>query len=388
MKIILFTHPDFLGSQSMPRYANMLLNGMKERGHEVVVWSPKARFYKLPLTASLKKWMGYIDQYLIFPLEVKSKVRICSKDTLFVFADQALGPWVPLIKNRPHVVHCHDFLALKSAMGLIPENPTSFTGKRYQQFIRNGFSEGKHFISISEKTNEDLQEVHLADIRSSVVCYNGLNRSFECLDPIVSRNILAKKLNLELSNGYILHIGGNQYYKNRKGVLDIYEVWRSNSSLKIPLIFIGAKPTDELISLQQKSAFKKDVHFITGLSDNYINSAYSGASCLLFPSLDEGFGWPIAEAMASGCLVVTTDRAPMNEVGGSSAFYIDKRPAEKGQLKQWNDAASRVLDKVMSLDRIERKQAIEQSIVQSQKFDTAMSLDSIEKHYKEILLKQ
>jgi len=388
MKIILFTHPDFLGSQSMPRYANMLLNGMKERGHEAVVWTPKARFYKLPLSASLKKWLGYIDQYIVFPLEVKSKLSNCSKDTLFVFADQALGPWVPVVENRPHVVHCHDFLALKSAMGLIPENPTSFTGKKYQNFIRNGFSKGKHFICISEKTNEDLQELHRAEIRSSVVCYNGLNRSFECLDPIASRNILAKKLNLELSNGYILHIGGNQYYKNRKGVLEIYEAWRSNSSLKIPLIFIGAKPTDELISLQHKSAFKKEIHFITGLSDDYINSAYSGASCLLFPSLDEGFGWPIAEAMASGCLVVTTDRAPMNEVGGSPAFYIDKRPAEKGQLKQWKDAASRVLDKVMSLDRIEREQAIQQSVIQSQKFDTAMSLDAIEKRYKEILLKQ
>ncbi|MFT5254193.1 MAG: glycosyltransferase involved in cell wall biosynthesis, partial [Flavobacteriales bacterium] len=306
MNIVLFTHPSFLGSQSMPRYANMLFQGMKERGHKVVVWSPKARFYKFPLTASLKKWMGYIDQYIVFPLEVKSKLRNCSKDTLFVFADQALGPWVPLVENKPHLVHCHDFLALKSAMGLIPENATSFTGKKYQNFIRKGFSKGKHFICISEKTNEDLQEVHLADIRSSVVCYNGLNRSFEPLNPITSRSILAKKLNLELSNGYILHIGGNQYYKNRKGVLEIYDTWRSSTTLKIPLILIGAKPTDELISLQQKSEFKKEIHFITGLSDDYINSAYSGASCLLFPSLDEGFGWPIAEGMASGCLVVTT----------------------------------------------------------------------------------
>jgi glycosyltransferase involved in cell wall biosynthesis len=388
MKIIFLTHPDFLGSQSMPRYANMLLKGMQERGHEVVVWSPKARFYKFPVPSYLRKWMGYIDQYLVFPLEVKLKLGTCCKDSLFVFADQALGPWVPLVENRPHVVHCHDFLALKSALGTIPENPTSFTGKKYQNFIRKGFSKGKHFICISQKTNEDLQEVHLADIRSSVVCYNGLNRSFESLDPIASRSMLAKKLNLELSNGYILHIGGNQYYKNRKGVLEIYEAWRRSNTLRIPLILIGAKPTDELISLQQKSEFNKEIHFITGLSDDYINSAYSGASCLLFPSLDEGFGWPIAEAMASGCLVVTTDRAPMNEVGGSPAYYIDKRPTEKTPLKQWKDAASRVLDKVLSLNRIEREQAIQQSAIQSQKFDTALSLDAIEKRYKEILLKQ
>lgn len=385
MQIILFTHPDFLGSQSMPRYANMLFNGMQERGHEIVVWTPKARFYKLPLVKFLKKWLGYVDQYFLFPIEVKLKLRNCSNDTLFVFADQALGPWIPLVKNRNHVIHCHDFLALKSALGTIPENPTSFTGKLYQNYIRNGFSKGKNFISISKKTQHDLHELHRGEIVSSVVCYNGLNRSFQSLDPIASRSLLEDKMNMELSNGYILHIGGNQYYKNRIGVLQIYECWRSSTNKTIPLLLIGSKPTDELTSVQQQSEFKKDIHFIRGLSDDYINSAYSGATCLLFPSLDEGFGWPIAEAMASGCPVITTNKAPMNEVGGSASFYIEKRPTERAQLKQWKECASGVLDKVMTLNRIERKQVVQQSAIQAQKFDTAKALDAIEGCYKEIL---
>jgi glycosyltransferase involved in cell wall biosynthesis len=386
MNIILFTHPDFVGSQSMPRYAHMLANGMKERGHEVAVWSPKARFHKLPLTASLKKWMGYIDQYVVFPIEVRSKLSNCSKDTLFVFADQALGPWVPLVKNRAHVVHCHDFLALKSALGTIPENPTSFSGKQYQNYIRNGFSKGKYFICISQKTKEDLQQFHKGSIESATVCYNGLNRPFQAVDPFLARRLLAQHLQIELANGYIMHIGGNQYYKNRIGVVEIYEAWRSLINKKYPLVLIGAKPTDELISLRENSAFKKEIHFITGLSDDYINNAYSGASCLLFPSLDEGFGWPIAEAMASGCPVITTNRAPMNEVGGSASFYIDKRPKEREQLEQWKESSSRVLDKVLSFNKIQREEVIEQSIIQSKKFDTAIFLDAIEKQYKEILL--
>ena len=130
MKIILFTHPTFLEHQSMPRYANMLLNGMQAKGYEVDIWTPKALFCKLSLMKSLNKWLGYVDQYLIFPIEVKFKLRNCAKDTLFVFADQALGPWVPLVKNRKHIIHCYDFIALKSALGLIPENPTSVAGKR------------------------------------------------------------------------------------------------------------------------------------------------------------------------------------------------------------------------------------------------------------------
>lgn len=384
MKIVLFTHPSFLEHQSMPRYATMLLDGMNERGHKVVVWSPKARFFKLSISNFSKKWFGYVDQYIIFPLEVKLHLLKSSKDTLFVFADQALGPWVPLVKNRKHIVHCHDFLALKSALGMIPENPTSYTGKLYQNYIRNGFSKGNNFISISKKTEQDLQEFHQGKIFNSAVCYNGLNRPFNALSPIESRSMLGDKLDIELSSGYILHIGGNQYYKNRKGVIEIYDTWRSINQEKIPLILIGSEPSDELKDLSQKSLFKGDIHFITNLSDKHINNAYSGAICLLFPSLDEGFGWPIAEAMASGCPVITTNRSPMNEVGGTAAFYIDKKPNDTIHLSKWKEEAAGILEKVMSLNTIQRADMIEKSLNQSQKFSAEYSLNAIESVYKEI----
>lgn len=384
MKIILFAHPSFLEHQSMPRYANMLLNGMQERGHEIAVWTAKPRFYKLPLTKSLKKWLGYIDQYLVFPIEVKFKLRNCSNDTLFVFADQALGPWVPLVKKRNHIVHCHDFLALKSALGTIPENPTSFTGKLYQNYIRNGFSKGKCFISISKKTQEDLHRLHRGKIVSSAVCYNGLNRPFQALSPIASRSLLETKLNVGLSGGYIMHIGGNQYYKNRMGVLEIYETWRSKYKGEMPLILIGSGPSVELAFLREKSLFKEDIHFITDLSDDYINNAYSGASCLLFPSLDEGFGWPIIEAMASGCPVITTNKAPMNEVGGVAAYYVDKKPTETAHWQQWKEDGAKIVEKVLTLNTFQRNEAIEKSFAQSQKFTAEYSLNAIEAIYKKI----
>jgi len=384
MKIVLFAHPSFLDHQSMPRYANMLLNGMTERDHEVEIWSPKARFYKLPISKSLKKWLGYVDQYIIFPLEVRFKLLGASKDTLFVFTDQALGPWVPLVKNKKHVVHCHDFLALKSALGNIPENPTSFSGKKYQNYIRNGFSKGKNFISISKKTQEDLHELHQGKIVSSAVCYNGLNRPFYPLSSIESRNLLKAKLNIELTDGYIMHIGGNQYYKNRKGVIEIYDFWRGISKKKIPLLLIGSEPSEELSDLHQKSPYKEDIHFVSNLSDEYINNAYSGAVCLLFPSLDEGFGWPIIEAMASGCPVITTNRSPMNEVGGPAAFYIDKRPNDELHLKKWKEDSAKILERLINLDTLQMKELMEKSLKQSQKFTTEHSLNAIEVVYKEI----
>jgi hypothetical protein len=64
----------------------------------VFVWTPKARFYRLPFN-NVFKMVGLYRSIFGFPLEVKLKLQ-CSKDTLFVFADQALGLWVPLVKNR------------------------------------------------------------------------------------------------------------------------------------------------------------------------------------------------------------------------------------------------------------------------------------------------
>ena len=384
MKIILFTHPAFLSHQSMPRYANMLVEGMCDKGHDIEVWSPKSVFFRLPFS-SLKKWLSYIDQYIVFPLMVRSKIHLVPENVLFVFADQALGPWVPLVANRKHIIHCHDFLALKSALGQIPENPTSNSGKLYQNYIRKGFSKGKNFICISKKTEEDLKQLHLGTIKRSTICYNGLSRPFVALDVQLSRQQLSERISTPLADGYIMHIGGNQYYKNRLGVLEIYERWRTNTKHSLPLLLIGEFPSGELQYSYSKSRYKNDIHFITDLEDKFVNAAYSGASCLLFPSLDEGFGWPIIEAMASGCSVITTDKAPMNEVGGEVAYYIASKPAAKNELEKWVTDAAAVVEKVITQpqDKLFRVKKI--AALHLEKFTTDYSLNEIEKVYKEIL---
>jgi glycosyltransferase involved in cell wall biosynthesis len=67
------------------------------------------------------------------------------------------------------------------------------------------------------------------------------------------------------------------------------------------------------------------MHMLCDCDNEDLRALYSAADALLFPSLAEGFGWPIAEAQACGCPVVTSARAPMNDVGGKAAIYIDPR---------------------------------------------------------------
>ncbi|HEX8022297.1 glycosyltransferase [Mucilaginibacter sp.] len=382
MRIVFFTHPPFLGSQSMPRFASMLAKGMEQRGHQIEVWTPEAFFYKLSAPGSLKKWLGYLDQYLVFPGQVRKRIKSYPDQTLFVFTDHALGPWVPLVTNRPHVIHCHDFLAQHSASGKIKENPTGLTGRLYQQFIHKGYSKGKNFISVSNKTSRDLQEFLTKKPQLSDVVYNGLNRDFKPLETDKTRKLFGEAIGTDLSQGYILHIGGNQWYKNRVGVIEIYESWRKLDNGKLPLLLIGKEPAEALKDKQKQSAYTNDIFFLTDISDEQTLLAYAGATLLLFPSLAEGFGWPIAEAMASGCPVITTNEAPMTEVAGDAGFLIKKRDEQNGSVNFWADESALVVDHVISLSPAERKAVVEKGIKNSKRFRTETMLSSIEEIYK------
>jgi glycosyltransferase involved in cell wall biosynthesis len=384
MRIVFFTHPEFSSHQSMPRFAKMLVDGMKNNGHEVEIWSPQPYFFNLRVPTSLKKWMNYIDQYLIFPLTIRKRIKKRPRDTLFVFCDQALGPWVPLVASRPHVIHCHDFLAQRSALGQIPENQISWSGRQYQALIRRGYSTGKNFISVSEKTRSDLHSMLKNKPLISEVVYNGLNQLFSYQPCIESRDQLTKKLGIDLTNGFILHVGGNQWYKNRTGVIEIYNAWRKQSSIKLPLLMIGYSPSLKLSKMHCHSPYKADIHLLSGLSDEFVRKAYAGSSVFLFPSLAEGFGWPIAEAMASACPVITTNEAPMTEVAGKAAFLIPKRPANINEVDNWAREAANVIDHIIQLPATALKEVVEKGLKNAKRFEPEIALQKIENIYKSI----
>ncbi|PZX52079.1 glycosyltransferase [Algoriphagus chordae] len=385
MNIIIFCHPDYFHSVSMPKFVEMLNNGLNGRGHVVKFWKPKPYFSKINLPNSFKKWMGYIDSFLVFPVWVRFQLIFNREEALYVFADQALGPWVPLVNKFPHVIHCHDFLAQKSALNLIPNQRISFSGKLYQKLIRNGFKSGKNFISVSKLTQNDLNSfINDKDLFSKVI-YNGVNTLFSPGDSKESRDVLSHFLGLELNNGYLLHVGGNQWYKNRIGIVGLYTTWREISDKSLPLILIGTKPSPELQVVIDSSKFSQDIISIENADDSLVKNAYRGAELFLFPSLAEGFGWPIAEAMASGTLVMTTGENPMTEVGGSVAFYHEKMPDSINEIINWKVKGAELLESIVSLPIDTKTQIINTGISWVKKFDQNECIDKIEMVYQEII---
>jgi glycosyltransferase involved in cell wall biosynthesis len=382
MRLVLLVHPPSFHTESLPRFAEMIMRGMMERGHKVETWTSQRILGRLPLrSAFIRKWLGYVDQFLIYPKKLRRLVNQQPGDTLFVLTDQALGIWVPCLGRRPCVIHCHDFLALKAALGGFPENPTGWTGRQYQGLIQKGFSHGKAFISVSEKTREDLHRFLPRVPKISEVVHNPLNHPFRLMN-LAERISLLKKTGVEISEqGFIVHVGGNQWYKNRMGVLEIYRDYATSCPKPSALWMIGDPPTDQLLNLAASIPGPKKVHFFTGLTNEQVNAAYSHARALLFPSLGEGFGWPIVEAMAAGCPVITTDIAPMTEVAGGAARLIPRMPANSAGREAWVKSAAATLNEVAGLDGSRRAEFLHQGISNAARFDTETALASYERIY-------
>ena len=358
MKLVFFAHPEFLGLRSQAHFVRMLAQACQARGHTVQVRQPVGTLQqRVGGWAALKwaaKWAGYADQYLLFPRELRRQAQADAADTLYVFCDQALGPWVPALAHRPHVVHCHDLLALRSALGEVPENPTRASGRLYQRYIRRGFRKARHFISISQQSRDDLHRVGGVRPVTSEVVFNGLNHPYRPLPRQQALALLARAGIALPPAGLLLHVGGGQWYKNTAGVVALYARLATQALARrepVPALLMVSPPEGANQGAVQEWLRQvpagAQVQFRHGLDAATLQALYSLARALLFPSLAEGFGWPVAEALACGCPVLTTDAAPMNEVGGKAAVYLPRLPSAAA-LPAWAEAGAAQLTALLA----------------------------------------
>jgi glycosyltransferase involved in cell wall biosynthesis len=362
----------------------MLQSAFEARGIPVQRWSPKACLRSWIRRGPAAKWAGYADQYLLFPLRVRRQLKRVSADTLFVFCDQAMGPWIPLIRGRSHVVHTHDLLALRSALGDIPENPTSLTGRIYQRFIRRGVRQARHFISISYKTRDDLHHFVGPQAITSEVVYNALNYPYSRMNAAAAEQVLrAAGLPTE-ARSMLLHVGGGQWYKNLRGVIALYSQYAARENNPLPLWCVSPVPGAHIQQLLRELPASGKVLFFQGLEARVLQAAYSTARALLFPSLAEGFGWPLIEAAACGCPVLTTDEPPMNEIAGPAAVYVPRLQIHE-ELLEWGSRCASALESLLSKGDAERNENAEHAAQWARRFDPNRSIERYVEIYRTIM---
>ncbi|MBL0726217.1 glycosyltransferase family 1 protein [Piscinibacter sp. HJYY11] len=390
MRLVLYTHPAFLGSHSQAHFARMLTEAYRARGHSVELRQPEPVLQARVPRGTGSKWAGYVDQYLLFPQRIRADLRRDPPHTLYVFCDQALGPWMPLVAHRPHVVHCHDLLALRSALGDIAENPTSFTGRVYQRYIRRGFQHARHFISISQKSRADLHRYGEVLPVTSEVVYNGLNHPYVPQEEAVALQTLSNAGLPASEAGYLLHVGGGQWYKNSVGVVRLYGVHAAEEvaagRCPLPLWMVSPPPDARLQAAIAMLPPQAEVRFFSGLSTQVLEALYSHARVMLFPSLAEGFGWPIVEAQACGCPVITTDEAPMTEVGGDACTYLPRlRSTDDLAVAAWALHGAGVLRSVLGRSLQKRERVRAAGLAHAARFSAEAAIEAYLAVYQHVL---
>jgi glycosyltransferase involved in cell wall biosynthesis len=281
------------------------------------------------------------------------------------------------IAGVPHVVTCHDLLAVRSALGHFPENTVGWTGRLLQHWIIRGLRHAASIVCDSEATRRDLLALGGVDPSCAATIHIGLNHPYAVRDDAWLRAGLAALPQVEKlgQGGYVFHVGGNQWYKNRAGVLRIYFAY-VNQGGRLPLVMAGKPLPPELAALVAARPAGATVITAGNVSNDTLNALYGRAACLLFPSLQEGFGWPVLEAMASGCPVVCSDRASLPEVGGEAVRYFN--PADEAE-------ATRQLAALLSENPETKAARIGAGLAQAGKFNTHSMLEQLAGQYRKIL---
>lgn len=318
LAVLLVGNYEYDRQESMLRFAALLALELPKCGIQTESIQPKAWLGRLkPSAAGLGKWLGYIDKFLIFPFVLRKKIRALRQPGLLVhICDHSNAPYVFSLAQVPHLVTCHDLLAIRSARGDFPKTPVSWTGRAYQRIILAGLQRARNVACDSEATWGDFERIAGPPAGVFRTVNVPLNYPYTPT-PEKSATELLERLGLAGDARFILHVGADVWYKNREGVLEIFSRLEDRA---LQLLLVGP-PVDP--GLIQKYGLDGRVRTLQRLSNETLQALYSKAACLLFPSLEEGFGWPVVEAHACGCPVVATGKPPMTEIGGTAAIYID-----------------------------------------------------------------
>ncbi|WP_245844426.1 glycosyltransferase family 4 protein [Nibricoccus aquaticus] len=323
--------------ESMVRFERALADGFTARGFALEAIRPEPRFVKLGPKyryGGLPKYLGYLDKFALFPRRLRHLARHAAPGTVFHITDHGNAVYAPHLRSVPLLVSVHDLLQIRSARGEFPQNRIGRSGAKYQEWILRNLARLRAAACISQKTRSDLQQLTgLADASVAVVPMS-LNYPYRPLPsteaaPLLARALARHHLRWPAAESatpppFLFCIGGAQWYKNRTGLIQIFAALR-----RLPgnhprtLVYVGPAFDSEQQAIIDQHCLRESIIRLPGVDNEELRATYSLATGLLFPSWEEGFGWPIAEAQACGCPVFTTHRAPMTEVGGSGATYFD-----------------------------------------------------------------
>ncbi len=329
MKITLIGNLPEDRQESMRRFTTALHDGLLARGHAVTVLAPALRLARaMPRYRydGLPKYLGYFDKFILFPRTLRRHLAVTRPDVVHL-TDHAGAVYDSSLRDTPRLATCHDLLEVRAACGETLRTPVGRGGKLYQKWIHSSLSRLPHLACVSRATRDDAARLTGLSADQLTVIPNALNYPFQPIPAALARERLATLApsfsDTTSAGGFLLQIGGGQWYKNRPGLLAIYAELRRQLTPAPRLVMVGPPLNAEHAALASELRVTAHITHLSGVGGAQLEALYNLAEGLPFPSLAEGFGWPVAEAQACGCPVFASNRAPITEVGGAHAIYFD-----------------------------------------------------------------
>jgi glycosyltransferase involved in cell wall biosynthesis len=271
--------------------------------------------------------------------------------------NQHLGRFGNFLK-QPYIITVHDLIRyfdLEASEG--DEALIYHPNRRYRYYLNldyEGIRKAMGVIAVSESTKDDLiQYLSIPEERINVV-YEGIDHNL--FQPVPQR---------KFDYPYILFVGSEQPRKNLTTLLKAFSQLKREPRFKdLKLVKVGSAGgqaidfRSQTIEIIKSLNISNEVIFTNFVPEEDLSTYYSGAEVFVLPSLYEGFGFPVVEAMACGCPVITSNISSLPEVVGDAAIMVNPQNA---------DSLARAMRQVL-IDSGLSNNMIKKGLVQAKKF--------------------
>lgn len=264
------------------------------------------------------------------------------------------------------------FVTVHGAGDVTTRNNFVFSRSVFNFVLKNFHSHIDTIIVVSHNAKEEVVKYYGFPESKVKVIYNGGGEQYVALDRDTSRKLMAEKYGIQ--GPYILDISRLLPHKNVITLIRAYiEMRRQNPARLEKLVVVGGQMIAARTEYEaaEQSEFSKDIFFIDFVPLEDMNTLYSGAELFVFPSLSEGFGLPVLEAMASGTPVITSNVTSMPEIGGEAVITLD--PLDVALL-------AREMNRVLSDGEL-RAKMIQSGLKRAKDFTWAKMTEETEKLY-------
>ena len=268
---------------------------------------------------------GFVEKDLLWPPKyLWTQIRLWWElwknppDVLLVPAHTI--PFLPLPKKIKVCVNVHD-VGFKRFSELYKPIQVWY----HDLTMRRIKSRADIIITISEFSKREIIELYRVPEEKIRVVYLGFDGGqFAPAQPEYEQRAQITLEKYHITAPYLLYVGRLEKKKNIGRMISAYVIAKEkHPELKLVLAGAGGNQFEEIKQIIADNKLESEV-IITGyVASEDLATIYNHAAIFLFPTLYEGFGLPILEAMASGVPVITSNQAPHTEVGGDAAIYAD-----------------------------------------------------------------